>query len=927
MKYKNRTVTGFVCGVLFFIFSSISVWAAGPEHVGYGGGVSSSSATEQDVSPGYSGDSVSSGDGSQDMEHFRVPPVSVMFFRPVYFGPDASASVTDEVVKEVVHALEAEGHYVKVMDCTAPDDVEEIRKRGWKDRVDYALWGSITLLGNSMSLDFSMLNILDKEGVPASFFSQGVRGSGAVIRDFDSRVRHAILRPYLVKEVKVEGNRRVGTDAILQHVSLKKGDRFSRKVVSSDIKSVYSMGYFNDIQVDSRETLSGRVVTFLVREKPAIRKIRITGNSEIDDEKIREVLTVKPYTVIKEQDLKDNAEKIKALYADKGMAGTTVVANIKPVSEEAADVVFEISEGEKVYIKEIIFEGNKNFDGDDLEDIMEVSEKKPWWTPSLKNIMGMVRGDAGVLKWDALERDLGRISAYYHNHGFIDAKVGRPKVRRKEQDLFVTIPIFEGERYGVGKVDIDEDFFKDKTVLLSDLAIQDEEAFSQEVLRKDIQKINDIYADNGFAFVDIRPDIRKDPEKKVVNIMLRVNTGPKVRFKRIEISGNSVTRDKVIRRELRIRELGLFSATGLRKSNDRLRRLGYFEDVKITPTRDVDPEYMNVNVEVKERQTGTFSIGAGYSSVDKLMLMGEVSQRNFLGRGQTLTLKAILGSTNNRFMLSFFEPYFRDTNFSFGADIYNWRYEYDDYTRDSTGGALHFGYAITDNLRTNFGVRMDYTDMSDYGDNSSVIIQQSREIKTTRALELGFTYDTRNAYYNPSRGWLNTLAFEYAGLGGDSGFFKTEASISYYHPIWWELVGHIHGGAGIVTEIDGKLPIYEKFYLGGMESVRGYKYGYISPTDPVTDERIGGRSMAYLQTECIFPLIKDMGLNGVIFFDMGNVWEDETDYDVGDLRKSVGAGVRWMSPMGPLRVEWGYNVDRAPGDDKSNWEFRMGGNF
>ena len=923
MKYK--TVAEITCRMLIFLSMLLPVCAAaeGLERPVYGSGSSSGPVS---VSRGSSEEKSATGQ-AVNVDEFKVPPVSVLIFTPLYFGPPSSEPVTENILNAISKSLESRGHYVQIKKGHAPDSVDEIRKVGWDNRFDYALWGSVTILGDSISLDFKMLNIIDKENGPISFFSQGEKGSYLVINDFEAKVEHAILTPYLVREIKVEGNRRVGTDAILQHISLKKGDRFSRKAVSSDIKSVYSMGYFDDIQVDSRETLSGRIITFLVREKPAIRKIRITGNREIDEDKIREVLTVKPYTVIKEEDLKDNADKIKALYSDKGIAGTTVVANIKPVSEEAADVVFEITEGEKVYVKDIIFEGNKTFDADELKDIMEVSEKKPWWTPSLKNIIGMVKGDAGVLKWDALERDLGRINAFYHNHGFIDAKVGRPRVNRKESDLFITIPIFEGERYGVGKIDIDEDFFKDKAVLLSDLSIRDEEAFSQEVLRKDIQKLNDMYADNGFAFVDIRPDITKDPEKKLVNITLRVTTGPKVHFKRIEITGNTVTRDKVIRRELRIRELGIFSATGLRKSNDRLRRLGYFEDVKITPARDVDPKYMNVNVKVKERQTGTFSIGAGYSSVDKLMLMGEVSQRNFLGKGQTLTLKAILGSTNNRFMLSFFEPYFRDTNFSFGTDIYNWSYKYDSYTRDSTGGALRFGYAITDNLRTNFGVRMDYTTMSDYGDNSSVIIQQSKDIKSTRALELGFTYDSRNGYYNPSRGWLNTLAFTYAGLGGDSGFFKTEASLGYYHPIWWELVGHIHGGAGFVTEIDGKLPIYEKFYLGGLESVRGYKYGYISPKDPDTDERIGGKSMAYLQTECIFPLLKDMGLTGVVFFDMGNVWEDEADYDVGNLRKSVGAGIRWMSPMGPLRVEWGYNVDRAPGDDSSNWEFRMGGNF
>jgi len=234
----------------------------------------------------------------------------------------------------------------------------------------------------------------------------------------------------------------------LQNVKTTEGEFYDPEQIAQDIKSIFNMGYFDDIEVDVQDTAEGKIVTFMVRERPAIRKILFEGNKEIDNDKIKDVIDLKPYTVIKEKALQENAEKIKALYAEKGYAGTTVSVSIRPVSNQAADVIFEITEGEKVYIKEIAIEGNKAFSDDELEGIMEVSEKKPWWTPSLKNIMGLIQGSAGVLKWDALERDVGRITAFYHNHGYVDAKVGKPRVERKGAELFITIPVEEGERYG-----------------------------------------------------------------------------------------------------------------------------------------------------------------------------------------------------------------------------------------------------------------------------------------------------------------------------------------------------------------------------------------------------------------------------------------------------------------------------------------------
>jgi outer membrane protein insertion porin family len=868
---------------------------------------------------------------SSTMGSISLPSVTILGTPLAYYGPKDKSCLADEVREGLSRRLESRGYRVLLSKDGPPEFLDDVIKAGKAQQVQFVFYGSISCLGEWLGLNLRLLDLKDADSKPRILFTKGERREmGMLLDQMEAEMVKVLAAPYLVAEVCVSGNRRVDTDAILQATMTRTGDFFDPEIIASDIKSIYKMGYFNDVQVDASEGPSGRIVTFILKEKPAIKEIKFSGNKEISDEKIREVIDLKPYTIIQEKTLQENTEKIKSLYMEKGYIGTSILVSVEQVSGQVADVIFEITEGEQVRVKAIEFQGNHTFSDKELKKLLETSEKRPLWIPSWSNIVALFKGDQAVLKEDALERDLGRIAAYYHNRGYVDAKVGHPTVQRKDAWLYITIPIDEGSLYGVGQIDIEEDFFKDKERLLSELKITQEPVFSQQVLRQDILKLTDMYADEGFAYADITPRIEKDPEKKLVNITLLVNTGPSVKFERIEIVGNTRTRDKVIRRELRVKELEPFSASEFRKSSQRLNRLGYFKDVNLTPSKGSSEEYMNLKVEVEEQATGTFSIGAGYSSVENLMLMGEISQRNFLGKGQSLSFKGILGSETNRYSLNFVEPYFRDTRLLLGIEMYSWEQEYDDYTKESTGGAVRFGYPLTDDLSAFIKLRMDDTDISDYSDNASTIIKDSIDIHVTRSISTGFAYDTRDDYYNPAHGWNNRASVEYAGglMGGDSAFVKLEGDVSYYHPIWKAIIGHVRGGIGYVTEgSGGRLPIYEKFFLGGIDSVRGFKYGRISPIDPETGDRIGGEYNGFMQLETIFPLLKNMGLNGVCFLDMGNVWAKDSGYDLGDLRKSLGLGVRWLSPMGPLRIEWGYNIDKEEGDDTSNWEFRMGGSF
>ncbi|WP_456433108.1 outer membrane protein assembly factor BamA [Thermosulfuriphilus sp.] len=867
------------------------------------------------------------------------PSISLLVLPPKIYSPKPQPKLKEELYRLLLRRLTEEGLRVvspsKIKEILGeiPEEVpyDRLQKMAESFRVDAVVWGSATEFAGKLSLDLKVF----RQDYPVPLKTIYVIGTPLALVDLARQaakdLANVVLERRKVVEVEILGCQTLDPDAVRALIKIRIGDTYDPEVIREDIKNIFAMGYFDDVRVDVEEKDGGLLVTYILKEKPTVRKIVIEGNKAISDEKLMEILGLKTHTIFNPKEIREAEEKIKYIYREKGYYDTRVSSEVRPSGPQGVEVVFKVKEGEKIYIKEIRFEGNRAFKDSELKDILEISEKD--WLSWLKKAKAIFTGgtvEPGVLAWGTLRRDLGKIVSFYHNHGYIDARVGEPKVVQKGRWIYITIPVEEGPQYGVGKIDIQEDLFKDKKFLLSKLFITKEKVFNREALRRDVLRLTDLYADKGYAYAEVEPEIKKDSERLKVDVIFKVDKGPRVRINRIEITGNTRTRDKVIRRELLVQEQEFFSATAIRKSNDRLRRLGYFEDVSISPEKGIREDEMNLDVKVKERPTGSFSIGAGYSSVDNVIVMGEISQRNFLGKGQILSFRGILGGRTNRYTFSFTEPYFRDTKLSVGMDLYNWERTYDDYTKDSTGGALRFGYLLNPDTRIYWGYRYDNTTLKDVSYWASWAIKESEDINITSALNIGLTRDTRNNFFDPTRGTINTISLEYAGgpLGGDSAFVKVQYTWGIYLPFVWGTTFHVRGGLGYVTEgPGGKLPIYEKFYLGGLESVRGFQYGDISPVDPVTGERIGGERMAFVQIEDIFPLVSNMGLKGVVFFDMGNVWGEEEGYKFSDIRKSVGFGIRWLSPMGPMRIEWGYNLDVKEGEDKSSWNFRIGGYF
>jgi outer membrane protein insertion porin family len=788
--------------------------------------------------------------------------------------------------------------------------------------LDSVAAGSVTIIGSQISIDVQVYDVLDPEN-PRYFFKEA--GSIAELELIIGQVMDEVIayaeRDQFIGRIAPEGNERIDSGAILRKIQSKAGDIYDPAILRDDLKAIFAMGYFDDVQIDVKDGDTGKVVIFRVVEKPAISSISFSGIDELDNDDVTEVITIKENSILNPARVNEAAAAIETLYKSKGYYNTTVTPNISYPTPETAAVRFVIEEGKKIYIKEISFEGNTSFDSDDLEDVLETKTK--WFLSWLT--------EAGLLDQGKLQQDSARIVAFYHNNGYLEARVGEPEITQEEEWLYIKFIIEEGPRFKVGTVNLEGDLISEKDVFLSMLAIRSEEYLSRQTLRDDILKIQDYYAEQGYAFAEVRPKMDISESGSRVDITLSVDRGDLVYISRIAIQGNSRTRDNVIRRELEIQEGGVFNTKGIRDSTRNLQRLDFFEEVNITPEPALDPSKMNVSVDVKEKSTGQFSIGAGYSSVDSVILMGEISENNFLGMGHRLSLSANIGGRSSRFNLSWTNPRIYDSNVSTGVDLFNWTREYDDYTKDSKGGAVRFGHPIWGRWRMFESYSYTDTELTDVEDDASFIIRESQNVPVTSAVKVSFVRDTRDRLYGASQGSRNALSLKYAGgpLGGDSQFTKGEANTSWYFPIVYGTVFHFLGAAGQVWENeDGKLPVYERFYLGGINTIRGHEFAQVSPIDPETGDRVGGDQMWYVQSEIVLPLLKDQGFYGVLFLDAGDSIASDVDFDDGrDVAIGTGVEVRWLSPIGPLRLVWGYNPDPLEDEPESVWDFTVGGQF
>ena len=839
--------------------------------------------------------------------------------------------LSGDIPKVIQAHLQTEGAVPVEIDQTqtadaleVTSDVETLKQFGLNAGADSVIWGSMTRIGNDISLDINMVETVGTKPVFSIYESgSGMENLRAVAKKAAEKLARQLFRRELITGVRVTGNVRIEADAIERVIRVKAGDVLRAGELSKDLKNIYKMGYFEDIRVEAEEDEGGKLVVFHVKEKPTIRKISFSGNQVFKDKKLRENLTISTGSILNIFTIKSNIEQLQAMYKEKNYHNIKITYTVHDQENNQADIEFVFEEGKKIRIKEIAFQGNRTFPDKKLKKLISTSEKGffSWLTSS------------GELNPEDLSQDAARLMAFYQTEGFIHAKVADPVVDFEDKGIFITFKIEEGERFKVGTIDMDGDLIIPKTRLMPGLQIAKEPFFNRETVRQDILWMTDLYADAGYAFADISPLTKEDSVNRLVDITYSAQKRDRVYFEDITISGNTSTRDKVIRRELSIHEQELYSGSRLKRSVRNLHRLDFFEDVKVDTPKGSAEDRMNVNIGLVEKPTGTFTFGAGYSTVDDFFVTGSVSQRNLFGRGQILKLSGQVGGISDLYSLSFTEPWMFDIPLSGSISVYRTGREYDTYDKTSTGGGLSVSYPIYDYTRASLAYRYDITDLTDITQDASDNIKELEGKNATSAITTALSYDSRDRAFNTTQGQDHNLAYTFAGLGGDIGFNKVVGELGWFIPVYKGLVTFLHGKSGFVKERDGyTLPDYEKFYLGGMNSIRGFGFQDINiktvnSAGQITEE--GGESFVQFNFELTYPFFKDLGIVGVVFYDTGNVFPDES-IDLGSLRQAAGYGIRWYSPIGPIRIEGGHILDprEEDGEDSGvNWEFSMGGAF
>lgn len=845
---------------------------------------------------------------------------------PFDISADSNASYLANQIPEVIgtHLKRSGAIIISPSDAEAlgttmnPDVRSFARSRG----ATHIISGKFSIKGAGFALEASLWNV--DEGIPPSEFKANGRNLEellSVIKSLSDEIGQKLFSQRIIADIQIKGNQRIESDAILRLMQSKIGGTYKPNQLSEDLHAIYNMGYFDDLKVESQSGPEGRIIIFHVKEKPTIRRIKFSGNQHYNDDKLKENLTISTGSILNIFKIRSNINVITDLYKEDNYHRAKVEFKIHPLENNQADLEFVIDEGSKLYITNITFIGNHAFTDKQLLKQISTSPKGFfYWISS-----------SGDLDRAVLDQDVGRLNAYYHNQGYIQARIGEPQIDILEDEIHVTIKVEEGSQFNVGKVDISGDLIFPKEELLKDLTIDDVEHYSREKLQNDVIALTDAYAAEGYAYADVMPQISEDKDNLVVDITYRIKKGELVYFEKIIISGNTNTRDKVIRRELKVHEQEQFNGTALKRSVRNLYRLDYFGDIKVQTLKGSAEDQMVLKIDVAEKSTGTFSFGAGYSSEENFFLLGSVSIRNFLGRGQTLQFNGQLGGSTTRYTLSFTEPWLFDTRLSATAQLYDQKKEYEnEYNLDSLGGGLSFGYPIFDYTRLHFGYSYDLSEVTEVTDAASDQIRELEGINATSRVHAGLTYDSRFPVLQTNEGSKHSLTLWHAGLGGDIGFNKAVLETGWYIPLFKGFVGFIHGKAGVVKETadDKLLPDYEKFYLGGINSMRGYEWRGIHLTEINENgelSKVGGEMMAQFNFELLIPIYQKMGIRGVVFYDMGNVYDD--NIDLGNLRSSWGYGIRWNSPLAPIRIEYGNVIDPREGEEDGRLEFTLGGAF
>ncbi|MAI49014.1 MAG: outer membrane protein assembly factor BamA [Rhodospirillaceae bacterium] len=727
-----------------------------------------------------------------------------------------------------------------------------------------------------------------------------------------------------LRDIRVEGAQRIEADTVRSYMGIRRGDQINAGVLDKSLKALFATGMFADVNM--RQV--GRDVVVRVVENPIVNRIAFEGNKRISNEILNDEVKLRPRVVFTRARVQTDLQRIMDLYRRSGRFSAAVIPKVIQLPQNRVDLVFEISEGALTEIRKIAFVGNKHFEDGELREIIQTRETA--WYRFLSS--------DDTYDPDRLTFDRELLRRHYLANGYADFRIvsAIAELIPDKSAFFVTFVVEEGKRYKFGKIDITTALKNlDAAELSDEQSIETGDWYNADEVEGLIGKLTDVIGVLGYAFVDIRPRVRRDRKARTIDVTFVVQEGPRVFVELLKISGNVRTVDKVIRREVMLIEGDAFNTSKLRRTRQRIRNLGFFERVEIENKAGSGRDKTIIDVSVKERSTGEISFGAGFSSSSGVLGDISIRERNLLGRGQDLRLGLQVGERQQQIDLSFTEPYFLDKSFSAGLDIFSKSSDLQSessFDHQTIGFALRGGYRVTETLSQTWRYTLREDEIKDVASDASLAIKEQEGAFITSSIGQSLLYDQRDSRLNPTEGYFVEIKNTVAGLGGDSEYIRNELSGDKYYQIYERWILNMGAGVGYVFGLGEDIRIIDRFFLGG-KSLRGFDDAGVGPRDRASGDSVGGNWFYRTTVGLTFPLglPNEFGVRGRIFTDAGSLGENDSNFatltDTASMRMSVGTGLLWDSPFGPVNIDFAKALLKEDFDETELVRFSFGARF
>lgn len=754
-----------------------------------------------------------------------------------------------------------------------------------------------------------------------------------------SRIRHilvtasciALASPAMaqtgsvVRDVRVQGNQRIEASAVKTYFAIEPGKTATQYDLDAGLKKLYDTGFFADVSVNEQDG----VITVHVVENPSINEVIFEGSDQISKEDLEKEITLKSRSIYTRTKVQNDLKRLLDVYRRSGRYSAEITPQIIPMEQNRVNLVYNITEGQKAYIEKITFIGNDSYDAQTLQHIIN-SQQERWY---------QFMTDSDKYDPDRLQYDQELLRKFYFENGYADFKVKSAiaELSPQRDAFYLTFTIEEGEPYTLGKVDVVTKLPKARVPDMSKaISTQGGDTYNATEVEDSINRMTDVLGDAGFAFVDINPETKRRPGKeKIIDLTYNIAEGPKVYVERINIFGNQRTLDEVIRREFKLAEGDAYSTSKLKRTEQRLNNLGYFEKVDIQRKPGSAPDQTQLDVAVTEKSTGELSFGAGFSTADGPLADVGIKEKNFLGRGQELRARAMVGGNRQQYNIGFTEPYFLDRELDAGFDLYKTVQDYQDnstFDREAIGAVARLGYSLSEHLKHQLRYTIEESQISNVDDDASQYIKLQEGKDLASIVGHSLVYDERDNKFSPTSGYFWRFNQDVAGAGGDDHFLRHELQGEYYVPLAKKFTFTTNGSVGNITGLNEDVRINHRFFMGSQQ-IRGFANAGIGPRDTATTDALGGNSYYTASAEVRFPLglPEDLGITGASFVDAANLWDSDSQgpgiADDGTTRVSAGFGVAWSSPFGPIRIDFALPIQKEDYDETELIRFNFGTRF